>query len=97
MHFLIGMHKNSLPTQFYKKMWYIKLSKHCDVFYVCQTNRLFRTRVKVMNIPIILNTTQYLIITVYRLLNHEFDWEMVEILKSNLEDDEEIIAGNDIH
>jgi len=83
----IKVHKDSLPKDLHTNVVYKISCDNCDASYVGQTRRFLKTRISEHRNHINRNTTQYSVITDHRLLNHEFDWNCVEIL------DEEPILG----
>lgn len=74
LHSLIRVHKDILPMQFHKNVVYRISCLNCDVFYVNQTGRLFKTRINIHRNHIKRNTSQHSI------TDHELDWENVEIM-----------------
>src|SRR5580765_5024327 len=83
----IKVHKDSLPIDLRTNVVYKISCNNCDASYVGQTRRFLKTRMKEHRNHINRKTTQRSVITDHRLLNHEFDWNSVEIL------DEEPILG----
>jgi hypothetical protein len=77
----IRVQKDVLPFNCKKNVVYKILCKDCDASYVGQTYRKLRTRITEHRNHINRNTDNQSVITEHRIsLNHEFDWENVQIL-----------------
>ena len=76
----IKTHKDKLPKDLHKNVIYKISCTNCDASYVGQTGRFLKTRTREHRAHINRNTAQSSVITDHRLLNHEFDWDNVEIL-----------------
>jgi len=78
---LIKSQKDSLPKYANMNVVYKINCKDCDASYVGQTGRQLKTRISEHKNHINRNTSALSVITEHRLqMNHEFDWERVEIL-----------------
>ncbi|XP_029674258.1 uncharacterized protein LOC115242254 [Formica exsecta] len=80
LHSTIKVHKDPLQRQSRMNIVYKISCKDCDASYVGQTGRSLKTRINEHRNHITRNTSQLSVITDHRLMNHEFDWENVEIL-----------------
>ena len=80
----IKVHKDRLPNASRKNVVYKISCNNYDASCVGQTGRLLSTRVKEHRNHINRKTGQSSVVTDHRLLNHEFDWEGVEILDEKL-------------
>jgi predicted GIY-YIG superfamily endonuclease len=81
MRNFIRAQKDILPIQSNKNVVYKISCKNCDASYVGQTMRQLKTRMSEHRNHIHRNTTTQSVITEHRInLDHEFDWENVQIL-----------------
>ena len=92
----IKVHKDRLLNASRKNVVYKISCNNCDASYVGQTGRLLSTRVKEHRNHINRKTSQSSIITDYRLLNHEFDWERVEILDEERNLSKKLMSDNEM-
>lgn len=76
----IKVHKNRLPNLPRWNVVYKISCLNCDASYVGQTGRLLGTRVKEHHNHIKRNSTQHSVITDHRLMNHDFNWNDIDIL-----------------
>lgn len=76
----IKVHKDRLPNLSRKNVVYKISCLNCDAFYVSQTDRLLSTRVKEHHNHINENTNQHSVIMDHRLMNHDFNWNDIDIL-----------------
>jgi len=77
----IKVHKDPISNSHKKNVVYKISCNDCDASYVGQTGRLLKTRISEHQNHIRRNTSTISVITNHRMhLNHEFDWNSVEIL-----------------
>jgi len=77
--------KDPLPKKTKKHVVYKINCKDCDASYVGQTGRTLGTRINEHQNDIRKNTDKHSVITMHRLQHsHDFDWDNVDVLDSEL-------------
>jgi len=77
----IKVHKDFLPTSCRSNVVYKINCLNCDASYISQTKRLLKSRISKHRNHIKRNSTQISVIFNHRLdLDHDFDWNNVEVL-----------------
>jgi len=81
----IKVHKDTLPISSRPNVVYKIICSNCDASYVGQTKRILGTRISEHRSHIRRVSTQPSVITDHRLhMNHDFDWDNVEILNGEI-------------